>query len=183
MKYYVTVAGRGFRISVGESETPHRVLVETPIPEDAEEGVEIHRRELDAELLRVDGPESLLLVGRESHNLTTNPVDKGRWDVLLQGRPIQSCAVLDEQSRALSGGSEGAGELEISSPMPGIVLDVKVKEGDEVHKGDVLLILEAMKTENEICADLDGRVKALHVSSGETIGNDALLVELEPLEA
>ena len=71
-----------------------------------------------------------------------------------------------------------AGAEEISSPMPGTILDVKVKAGQSVKSGDVLLVLEAMKMENEIMAPHDATVAAVHVSKGETVESGTLLVSL-----
>ena len=67
----------------------------------------------------------------------------------------------------------------IKSPLPGVILDVKVNVGDEVKRGQTLLILEAMKMENDIKADADGKVTAIHVSKGESIleGTDLITVE------
>lgn len=71
-----------------------------------------------------------------------------------------------------------AGAEEINSPMPGTILDVKVKAGQSVKSGDVLLVLEAMKMENEIMAPHDATVAAVHVSKGETVESGTLLVSL-----
>lgn len=70
----------------------------------------------------------------------------------------------------------GAG---IKSPLPGVILDIKVKEGDAVKRGQTLLILEAMKMENDIKADRDGVVKSIPVSKGESIleGTDLIIIE------
>lgn len=67
----------------------------------------------------------------------------------------------------------------IKSPLPGVILDLKVKEGDAVKRGQTLLILEAMKMENDIKADHDGVVKSILVSKGESIleGTDLIIVE------
>jgi pyruvate carboxylase subunit B len=74
----------------------------------------------------------------------------------------------------------GAGaERTIQAPMPGLVLEVNVEEGDAVEAGDALLVLEAMKMENELQAPVDGTVKAIHVEADDTVDKNALLVELE----
>lgn len=73
--------------------------------------------------------------------------------------------------------STGEGET-VSSPMPGNILSVNVKVGDAVKKGDVLLILEAMKMENEIVAPCDGTVKSV-VASGISVETGAVLCEIE----
>jgi biotin carboxyl carrier protein len=67
----------------------------------------------------------------------------------------------------------------IQAPMPGIILDVRVSQGDTVKKGDALLILEAMKMENVIISPKDGVVKTIDVATGQTVDKNKLLVELE----
>ena len=68
---------------------------------------------------------------------------------------------------------------DIKAPMPGLILDVQVKEGDEVKEGDYLLVLEAMKMENTLTAPRDGVVKAVSVQKGETVDKNQLLIEME----
>ena len=63
----------------------------------------------------------------------------------------------------------------VLSPMPGTILSVNVNVGSSVKAGDILLILEAMKMENEIVAPCDGTVKQLAVQKGSTVATDALL--------
>lgn len=65
--------------------------------------------------------------------------------------------------------STGAGSIKVASPMPGKILDVKTKVGDAVKKGQVLLILEAMKMENEVVAPEDGTVASVDVAVGAMV--------------
>ncbi|MBU6343260.1 MAG: acetyl-CoA carboxylase biotin carboxyl carrier protein subunit [Bacteroidetes bacterium] len=67
----------------------------------------------------------------------------------------------------------------VKAPMPGMVLDVLVQEAQEIHKGDPLLILEAMKMENVLKAAGDGKVKAIKVSKGAAVDKNQLLIEME----
>ncbi len=76
-------------------------------------------------------------------------------------------------------GLSGAAEGDLVTQMPGKVVKVLVEEGQEVKKGDTLLILEAMKMENEIKAGIDGKVKAIHVQAGDAIESGHLMMELE----
>ena len=72
-----------------------------------------------------------------------------------------------------------AGASVVSAPMPGNILDIKVKAGDSVKKGDVLLILEAMKMENEIMAATDGVVDAVLTSKGAVVESGAPLISMK----
>ena len=67
----------------------------------------------------------------------------------------------------------------VKSPLPGVILDIKVNVGDEVKKGQTLIILEAMKMENSINADKDSKVTAINVSKGESVleGTDLVIIE------
>lgn len=78
-------------------------------------------------------------------------------------------------SRPVVAGSKSG----IKSPLPGVILEIKVKEGDAVKRGQTLLVLEAMKMENDIKADRDGKVTAIKVSKGESIleGTDLIIIE------
>lgn len=71
-----------------------------------------------------------------------------------------------------------AGE-KITSPMPGNILSVSVQPGSAVKKGQVLMILEAMKMENEIISPRDGVVASVHVQAGVSVDTDALLCVLQ----
>ena len=72
-----------------------------------------------------------------------------------------------------------AGKSGVKSPLPGVILDIKCNVGDEVKKGQTLIILEAMKMENSINADKDGKITAINVSKGESVleGTDLVIIE------
>lgn len=73
----------------------------------------------------------------------------------------------------------GGGKSGIKSPLPGVILQIKVNVGDEVKRGQVLMVLEAMKMENNIPSDRDGKVVAINVSKGDSIleGTDLIVIE------
>ena len=67
----------------------------------------------------------------------------------------------------------------IKTPLPGVIIDVKVNVGDTVTKGQTVVLLEAMKMENNINADRDGKVASISVAKGDTVADGAVLVVLE----
>lgn len=75
---------------------------------------------------------------------------------------------------APSGGKSG-----VKSPLPGVILDIKINVGDTVKKGQTILILEAMKMENNINADKDGKITSINVNKGDSVleGTDLVIIE------
>ncbi len=88
--------------------------------------------------------------------------------------------VLDQQIEAL-GFEIGASKKvnDIKAPMPGLILEINVEEGQNVNEDDALLILEAMKMENVINSPREGIIKSISVKQGETVDKNALLIEFE----
>ncbi len=72
-----------------------------------------------------------------------------------------------------------AGGEQVASPMPGTILDIKVSQGASVKKGDVLMILEAMKMENEIMCPCDGKVASINTSKGAAVESGTLLCVIQ----
>ena len=71
-----------------------------------------------------------------------------------------------------------AGGTDVTCPMPGTIVDIKVQPGDAVKQGQVLLVFEAMKMENEIMAACDGTVAAVYVNKGESVDSGKVLLSL-----
>jgi glutaconyl-CoA/methylmalonyl-CoA decarboxylase subunit gamma len=82
-----------------------------------------------------------------------------------------------ERPKKTASPTEGAGKT-IKSPLPGVILEVKVREGDSIKAGDVLLIMEAMKMENNIVAHSDGTIASLKVGKGDNVLEGDPLVEI-----
>ena len=110
--------------------------------------------------------------------------DGDRLFVRLDGREV--LLVEPGESGGRSAGSESGGSGDgrrIIAPMPGKVIKVCVAAGDAVRKNQTLVIVEAMKMENEIKAASDGAVVKVHVAAGELVDAERTLVELEPAAA
>lgn len=93
--------------------------------------------------------------------------------------PVAAAPVAAAAPEAAPAASAPAGEgAEITAPMQGTILSVKVKNGDAVTKGQVLFILEAMKMENEIMAANDGVITSVCVNEGASVSNGTVLCTL-----
>ena len=82
------------------------------------------------------------------------------------------------QKKAAPAASGSKGNVSVTAPMPGTILDVKVSVGQSVKKGDTVCVLEAMKMENDICAPEDGVVASVEVAQGASVATDAVVVTL-----
>lgn len=151
------------------------------------EGIRVDGRDVEADLSRIPGTDvhSLLLDGA-SHRLVVRSGDRGRWELHLRGRGVEA-EVVDERTRAIremaGAGAGSGGPTPIRAPMPGMVVQIEVEEGQEVEPGDGLAVVEAMKMENELRALAPGRVSTIHVGVGDAVEKDQVLIEFEaPVE-
>jgi biotin carboxyl carrier protein len=139
---------------------------------------------LETHLAELEGaPVRLISIGDEVHRVVVRRGEsRGRYTLWLDGFRYEVEA-LDERTRAirdLSGASAAAtGPAPLKAPMPGLVVRVAVQRGDDVVAGQGLVVMEAMKMENELRAASPGKVKAVHVQPGTAVDKGALLIELE----
>lgn len=115
-------------------------------------------------------------------SLTRQPVERGvkreRREVIKEEAKIVENKVVETKPVETAQKSSSSGET-ILSPMPGVILDVKVKVGDMVKFGQSLAVLEAMKMENDIPATVDGKVAEIKVKKGDTVETDDVLIVIE----
>jgi biotin carboxyl carrier protein len=123
---------------------------------------------------------SLLLDGHSFEALVVE--DDDVWQVLMQGS-LYNIQVEDERERRLraAGGAQMGEQREflLKAPMPGLVISVPVREGQEVEKGDVLVILESMKMQNELRSPRAGRVTRVRAREGDTVDQKETLLSVE----
>ncbi len=107
--------------------------------------------------------------------------NKHKVDVLLGGRLYEGM-VLDERALMMAQrrGGLGGGSGEVRSPMPGLIVSVAVQPGEQITPGQTVVILESMKMQNELKATIAGVVASVHISAGQTVDKDALLVTVTP---
>jgi biotin carboxyl carrier protein len=165
MKYFVTIGAQTIEVEVDGT----RVTVDGVTRE--------------AHLAAVPGtPLYHLLLGGESWTVTVQPLEEaGRWAFGVLGQRVE-VEVQDERTRgiqSLSGkGQPAPGGGTVRAPMPGLVVRIEVAEGQEVDAGAGLVVVEAMKMENELRAPRAGMVQTVHVAVGQAVEKGTSLVTL-----
>ena len=125
-------------------------------------------------------------IGGKEYNVTVNPKEGKLFDVTVNGatyevesenapvaaapapQPAAAPAQAAPAAAAPAAKPAGAGE-KVASPLPGVIIEISVKEGQQVKAGQKVAILEAMKMENEIPAPKDGTITDIHVHKGDTL--------------
>src|SRR3989304_5220274 len=155
MKYITTIDNKEFEIEVVD-----------------ERHIRIGDRLLQVDFESVSGQPvfSLILDGKSYESYVYQGEED--WDVLLRGRQYQ-VKVEDEREKRLKAAAGGmaveGGEFHLKAPMPGLIVAVLMEEGQEVKKGQVMLILESMKMQNELKAPRDGVMGRVRVKAGESV--------------
>ncbi len=169
MRYFVTIGSRTFEVELGAH------------------GMRVDGEDVHPDLAEVDGTElRTLLLGGRSHAVLASRAERGEWILHLEGRHLRA-EVVDERTRAIremtgtGGGPQGPRNL--LAPMPGLVLAVEVGEGDEVFPGQGLVIVEAMKMENELKSDSHARVRSVRARPGQAVEKGQILLELDAVES
>jgi len=146
---------------------------------DGELTVDGEAKPYTAEMIR-EGYLSLIVDGT-TIPVSVEPTDEDALRVTIDGRRTE-VHVQDERDLLLEEfGLEDdlAGGGAVVAPMPGLVLDVLVEEGDTVEAEQGLIVLEAMKMENELRAPAAGTVTAIHAAAGDAVDKNAVLIEVE----
>jgi len=143
----------------------------------------INGKNVEIASYRLGENRSLLLIDDQAHevDVRSNGYDN-RKVVFMKGMEIPARIEnynLAQLRKTAGMSSEAAVARQLRAAMPGLVIEVKVKPGDKVTKGQPLLVLEAMKMENIIKAQWEATVKAVHVSGGMSVEKGDELLEFE----
>jgi pyruvate carboxylase subunit B len=165
MRYRVTIAGQTVEVDLSSEAT--RV-----------DGVAVAAELANVPLTRLRN----LIVDNQSFTFSAERGDgHGRWRIALGGNTFD-VEVLDERAhalRTLAGGDTAPAVLTVKAPMPGLVVRVNVSAGEAVTAGQGIVVVEAMKMENEVKAPGAGTIARIEVSAGQTVEKGAVLFVLE----
>ena len=165
MKYITTIDNQEFLVEIVD-----------------EKHVSVNGNTFKVDFESVSGqPVYSLIVDGKSHEAYAQEGDN-EWQVLLRGR-LYSVNVEDEREKRLrAAAGEGVaetGEYHLKAPMPGLVVTVLVEEGQEIKKGQVLLILESMKMQNELKSPRDGIMGRIKVKAGESVEQKQTMLSIQ----
>ncbi|MEO0206686.1 MAG: biotin/lipoyl-containing protein [candidate division WOR-3 bacterium] len=154
-------------------------------------------KEYKGDISRVGASFHILLDGKEVMAEVAS-LDKDKLTLIVENKPYQifldgenqlvisgesySFEIIDEQIAKILKSAPDTGhkkEITVTAPMPGMVIEVEVSEGDNVKKGQGLLVIEAMKMQNEFKAPRDGIVKKIMVQKGQTVNSKDGLIVIE----
>ncbi len=164
MRYLTTIGDKTYTIDINQ---------------DGEVVVDGVRHSLDLRAIDDDGLYSLLL-DAHSYEVLVEEGD-GEYRVLING-VLYYAQVADERAKRLAEAASAftptSGEVNIKSPMPGLIVSVPVAEGERVQKGQVVVVLESMKMENELKAPREGVVSAIKVQPRQAVEQNQVLIVL-----
>ena len=152
----------------------------------AGETVQLNDETFSAHLEDIEGtPVRLVSIGREVHRVVVRRgATRGSYTLWVDGHRFEGEA-LDERTRAIrdiTAASAGpAGPKPVVAPMPGLIVRINVAVGDIVQAGQGVVVMEAMKMENELRAPAAGTVKSIAATIGKAVEKGAILVELDAL--
>lgn len=141
------------------------------------DSVLVDGRPVDVSVVHVSGSTYSILLDGKSHEFTASSSGSNHKVSGISG--AQDVSVLDKISLLLRESESALGNrhsAEVHAPMPGLVLKIEVVEGQTIRAGDGLLVLEAMKMENEIFSSGDATVETIHVREGEAVTKGQLLI-------
>ena len=133
---------------------------------------------------KINGKEYNVAIGEADGKMLSVNVNGAPYQVELENAPVAApaapaAAPVTAPAPAAASASKPAGAGEkVNSPLPGVIVEVSVKEGQAVKAGQKVAVLEAMKMENEIPAPKDGTITAIHVNKGDSILEGAPVVTI-----
>jgi biotin carboxyl carrier protein len=184
MAYISSVAEKSYTIDAGENSPQREIRIdEKRFDIDWRQIATLAMNSQNSQLQsNIGGRYSLLIAGKSyevlAHRVNKPDVTGYRFEVLIAGQRFE-ISVEDEREKVLAGSIHGlheSREAMVRAPMPGLVLGLPMAPGSNVERGQTVVILEAMKMENDLASPISGKVKEIRVSKGQTVNQGDVLV-------
>jgi glutaconyl-CoA/methylmalonyl-CoA decarboxylase subunit gamma len=144
--------------------------------------IRINSKNIQFNLVFLDNKTCLLKIGNKFFETTAQKLDDEKYLITVNGIifEIEVHTALQERARKLlEAGNSSNHKLEVKAPMPGMILKVKKQVGEEVFSGESIIILEAMKMENELRSPVSGKLKEVFVKEGSPVEKGIKLFSIE----
>jgi biotin carboxyl carrier protein len=180
MSYISSIGDKAYSVDTGENSPQRDISIDgtrysidwrqiAPLAADAKE--------------QSSGGRFSLLIGEKSYEVFARRINKpgGKgysYEIVVAGQRFE-VDVEDEREKALTGSIQAvheSGEALVRAPMPGLVLGIPMEPGAKVERGQTVVVLEAMKMENDLASPIAGTVKEVRVSKGQTVNQGDVLV-------
>ena len=163
--FIVTVNGKKLKIGLTENDK-----------------LEINNSEYGYSLLNININTHLLKIGNKNFLISSKPGENSKYSVTLKGQVFETLVrtvLEDEASSLINAKVVKHSRIAIKAPMPGMIIKIKKKEGEKVNSGESVLILEAMKMENDIRSPIKGTIENMNVNEGKTVekGSELFIIK------
>jgi len=164
-----------FVVTINEKKKPVRILNDNEL--------KIENKKFKDEIAHVHNNTYLLKCGNNYFEIVADKVNNGHFSVLLKGYHFDAVVrtALQEKAIHLLEEAQTAAhhQFEVKAPMPGMILKVKKQDGDTILQGESIIILEAMKMENDLRAPASGIIKGISVDEGKAVEKGEILFSIE----
>ncbi len=164
-----------FVVTVNEKKKPVNILNDTEL--------KIEDKKYSYEISHVHNNTYLLKCGNNYFEIVADQVNNGQFSVLLKGYHFDAVVRTTLQEKAIhlleEAQTSAHHQFEVKAPMPGMILKIKKQDGDTISQGESIIILEAMKMENDLRAPASGIITGICVEEGKAVEKGAILFSIE----
>ena len=148
-----------------------------------EKDAKIDKTRVDYELIKVRSQNYLLRINNYFYEICTEKIDGDKYSLFVNGNSVETITRTELQEKAASlinaATTSTNQKVEIKAPMPGLILKIKKSVGEIINQGESILILEAMKMENDLKAPVTGLIKEISVVEGNAVEKGDKLFSIE----
>ena len=142
----------------------------------------INNRRTSIDIEKIEDDEHLIKIDNKNHLGEVVSLKHNEVSVMINGNTYHFTVETEVASKRKEKLAKSAGTKvsKVNAPLPGEIVAVLMNEGQEVHKGEPVMILQAMKMQNEITSPINGKIKSINVKADETVMKDQVLFEINP---
>lgn len=144
--------------------------------------ITVNNKEYHQELYHLSGHTYLLKLDNKIYEISAQKLDHERYQISIDGKSFETMirtSMQEMAAKVIEQKSSSSHKINTKAPMPGMILKIKKAKGDEVVQGESVIILEAMKMENDLRAQVSGKIKEIFVKEGMAVEKGTILFSIE----